>query len=59
MGTNFYKELKMPKRKPKRKPLFKCVECNKKFYTVKAAENASYGAKGCPGCGGADIEPCF
>ena len=35
-------------------PLFVCMECKKKFYTVKSAEKASY--NGCPGCGGGDIE---
>ncbi len=40
----------------KRKPLFECLECGKKFYTIKAAEKASYGARGCPGCGGVDID---
>ncbi len=40
--------------KPKRKPQFECLECSKKFYTVKAAERAYFGI-GCPKCGGADI----
>lgn len=35
-------------------PLFVCLECGKKFKTVKAAEKASY--DGCPGCGGVDID---
>jgi len=39
-----------------RVPLFCCQECSKKFYTVKAAEAAVYGANGCPKCGGADID---
>jgi hypothetical protein len=43
-------------RNPDRKPLFKCQECGRKFYSVKAAENASYGDRGCPGCGGSDID---
>lgn len=35
---------------------FICMECEYKFKTVKAAEKASFGPKGCPKCGGADIE---
>lgn len=35
-------------------PLFICNECNHRFYTVKAAENAQW--HGCPGCHGSDIE---
>lgn len=44
--------------KTKRPALFACMECGKKFYTVKAAERAAFGAKGCPKCGGADIDVC-
>ena len=33
---------------------FKCLECGKKFKTVRAAERASY--EGCPKCGGCDID---
>ena|SRR3990167_3738276 len=40
----------------KRKPLFKCLECGRKFYTVAAAERAAFGNDGCPGCGGSDID---
>lgn len=40
----------------KKVPLFECQECRKKFFTVKAAERASYSEKGCPGCGGSDID---
>ena len=43
----------------KREPLFECNECGKKFYTVGAAERASFGNSGCPGCGGSDIEPYY
>jgi len=43
----------------KREPLFECMECGKKFYTVGAAERASFGNSGCPGCGGSDIEPYY
>ena len=31
-----------------------CLECGKKFRTVRAAERASY--HGCPKCGGVDID---
>jgi hypothetical protein len=40
----------------KKEPLFMCQECKKEFYTVKAAERASFGDGGCPGCGGSDID---
>lgn len=33
---------------------FACMECGKKFRTVKAAERAS--SVGCPKCGGCDID---
>jgi hypothetical protein len=39
-----------------KEPLFECQECGKKFYTVKAAERASFSERGCPGCGGSDID---
>jgi len=42
--------------KTKRNPLFKCMECGKKFYSVTAAENAAW--NGCPKCNGGDIEVC-
>lgn len=35
---------------------FVCNECGYKFRTVKAAERAAFGERGCPGCGGADID---
>lgn len=35
--------------------MFKCMECGRKFKTVKAAERAAFGPDGCPGCGGSDI----
>ena len=38
----------------KRVPLFECQECGKKFYSVKAAERASW--NGCPKCNGMDID---
>jgi predicted nucleic acid-binding Zn-ribbon protein len=34
--------------------VFKCLECGKKFQTVRAAERASY--NGCPNCNGVDID---
>jgi len=35
---------------------FACNECGHRFRTVAAAEKASFGPDGCPGCGGADID---
>ena len=35
---------------------FACMECGYKFKTVKAAEKASFSDKGCPKCGGSDID---
>jgi predicted nucleic acid-binding Zn-ribbon protein len=35
---------------------FACMECGHRFKTVKAAEQASFGPSGCPGCGGSDID---
>jgi uncharacterized protein YlaI len=34
---------------------WKCNECGKRM-TLKAAEKASFGDKGCTGCGGSDID---
>lgn len=34
--------------------MFACQECGRKFKTTKAAERAV--DKGCPGCGGSDID---
>jgi len=34
---------------------FACMECGKRFRTLKAAERAMFGPKGCPKCGGSDI----
>lgn len=34
--------------------MFSCMECGKKFLTVKAAERAA--DRGCPKCGGVDID---
>jgi hypothetical protein len=39
-----------------REPLFECQECGKKYYTAKAAERAMFSDRGCPGCGGSDID---
>ncbi len=35
---------------------FACMECGHKFQTIKAAERAAFGDRGCPKCGGADID---
>lgn len=32
-----------------------CQECGRRM-TTKAAERAAFGPKGCPGCGGSDID---
>jgi hypothetical protein len=32
------------------------MECGYRFKTVGAAEKASFGEKGCPKCGGSDID---
>lgn len=42
--------------KTKKIPLFQCQECGRKFYSTTAAERASFGDNGCPGCGGSDID---
>ena len=34
--------------------MFVCLECGKKYRSVKSAENASY--NGCSKCGGVDID---
>lgn len=44
------------KQKRKKCPLFECLECGHKFYTVRAAEKAVNGDSGCPGCGGVDVD---
>ncbi len=36
--------------------VFKCQECGHKFKSVAAAERATFGDEGCPGCGGTDID---
>lgn len=33
-----------------------CMECGHKFKTVAAAKKAAFGDRGCPKCGGADID---
>ena len=40
----------------KPQPLFQCMECGKNFYSTRAAERATFGDEGCPGCGGTDID---
>lgn len=42
-------------RKQRRKAVFQCMECGRKFYSTAAAERAA--DSGCPGCSGVDIEP--
>lgn len=37
-------------------PAFACTECGHKFRTIKAAERAAFGDKGCPKCGSSDID---
>jgi hypothetical protein len=39
---------------PGAQPLFKCVECGRRFRTVSAAERAV--DEGCPRCGGSDVD---
>jgi DNA-directed RNA polymerase subunit RPC12/RpoP len=41
-------------KRAKRVAQFRCLECGKKYYSVKAAERASY--NGCTKCGGVDID---
>jgi Zn finger protein HypA/HybF involved in hydrogenase expression len=40
--------------KRKRVPLFQCLECGRKFYTTRAAQEAI--DWGCPKCNGSDID---
>ena len=40
----------------KREAQFWCQECGRPFYSVKAAERASFSLQGCPGCGSSDID---
>lgn len=35
---------------------WRCQECGYTFRSVAAAEKATYGNVGCPGCGGSDID---
>jgi rubrerythrin len=35
---------------------WRCQECGYQFRTARAAERASLGDDGCPGCGGTDID---
>jgi len=44
----------MKKARVKREAEWRCQECGKKFYSVAAAERASF--NGCPKCGGVDID---
>ena len=36
--------------------MYMCQECGRKFRTVRAAERAAFGSRGCPGCGGSVID---
>lgn len=54
MSQGTLNKTRTPKRK--RTAEFECMECGKLFYSTKAAERASFGPNGCPGCGGADID---
>lgn len=38
------------------KAQFACMECGHKFRTVAAARFAAFGDRGCPKCGGSDID---
>jgi predicted transcriptional regulator len=42
--------------KPANKVVAVCLECGKKFHSLKAAKKAFFGPDGCPKCGGADID---
>ena len=35
---------------------WRCQECGRKFKTARAAERASFSDRGCPKCGGSDID---
>ena len=35
---------------------FECMDCGKKFRTVRAAERAAFGDRGCPKCGSSDVD---
>lgn len=39
-----------------RKNGWQCLECGKKFSSAAAAERAAMSDRGCPGCGGSDID---
>jgi rubrerythrin len=39
-----------------RENAWKCLECGRKFKDAAAAEKASFSDRGCPGCGGSDID---
>jgi ferredoxin-like protein FixX len=39
-----------------KEPLFQCMECGKKYYSVASAERATFSERGCLGCGGSDID---
>jgi predicted nucleic acid-binding Zn-ribbon protein len=35
---------------------FSCMECGHQFKSVKAAQRAAFSDRGCPKCGGSDID---
>ena len=35
---------------------FACMECGHKYRTIKAAERAAFGDRGCPKCGSRDVD---
>lgn len=49
-------DLRTPEEIAKRTSGFACQECGHRFKTVKAAERAMFGERGCPKCGGSDID---
>ena len=36
--------------------MWTCLECGKRFRSVRAAEKAAFGDNGCPRCGSSDID---
>jgi hypothetical protein len=36
--------------------MWTCLECGKRFRSVRAAEKAAFGENGCPRCGSSDID---
>lgn len=42
--------------RPENLNTWKCLECGRKFASAAAAEKATFSDRGCPGCGGSDID---